>query len=82
MAELLATMPVLPLTPGCVVRFEAIDPTTGVPVSGVTVSLATIFATDLTGDETGLGNSGPFMLVPGPGAASTNDAPLILTGGL
>lgn len=38
----------LDLEPGSTVQLEAIDPTTGLPVAGVTVSDATIYA--LTGD--------------------------------
>lgn len=49
---------------------EALDPTTGNPVSGVTVTVVDIYA-DVTPLETGGGGQsslGPFMLVPGPGA--------------
>ena len=55
------------LEPGMQIVLEAIDPTTGLAVSGVTVSAIGILA---TGDapSTGTGDFGPFMLVPGPGA--------------
>jgi hypothetical protein len=45
-AELQSSMPVLPLTVGCRVQFEAIDPTSGATVANVTVSRAVIYATD------------------------------------
>lgn len=54
------------LTLGCTIEFVAIDPVTGDAVSGVTVNNVSIYA-DTTGDAT-LSASGPFMLVPGPGA--------------
>ncbi len=56
------------LTIGCTVEFVAIDPTDGSTVTGVTVSNVSIYA-DATGDAT-LESSGPFMLVPGPGATT------------
>jgi hypothetical protein len=59
-------MPVLPLTVGMQVRFEAISPTTGLAVSGVTVSNAVLYATDATLADGGLDAPGPYMLVPGP----------------
>ncbi len=68
MAEpLIAPMPPdCPLDFGCSIEFVAIDPTSGNAVTGVKISNASIYlsssdsATDLS--------SGPFMLVPGPGA--------------
>jgi hypothetical protein len=75
-------MPVLPLSSDCIVSFEAIDPTSGVPVSGVTVSLATIYAVDVEGDGASLGDSGPFMLIPGPTPTESGTAPVALHGGL
>jgi hypothetical protein len=58
-------MPILPLNGDMRVQFEAIDPSTGAAVTGVKVSLAVIYATDKQGVVDG-GNTGPFMLVPGP----------------
>lgn len=76
-------MPVLPLTSDCRVQFEAIDPTTGVAVAGVTVSQAVIYAIDVEGSDGVRVESGPFMLVPGPGAASdVSGEPVTLRGGL
>jgi hypothetical protein len=69
MAELQSGMPVMPLTSDMRVQFEAINPTTGVAVAGVDISLAAIYAVDTVGSETDLIQTGPFMLVPGPGAA-------------
>lgn len=66
MAEYMASMPIMNLTPGMVVRFEAISPTDGSQVSGVIVSNATLYANDAVGAGDGAGQSGPFMLVPGP----------------
>lgn len=66
MAELVATMPVLPLQSDCRIQFEAINPTTGVAVAGVNISLAVIYAADTSGDDEGSLPVGPFMLVPGP----------------
>lgn len=48
--------------------FDAQDPSTGASVAGVTVSDAQLFG-EAIGQATGdVYNSGPFMLVPGPGA--------------
>jgi hypothetical protein len=65
LAELLSTMPVLPLVGDMRVQFEAIDPSTGAAVSGVKVSLAVIYATDKAG-AVDSSSTGPFMLVAGP----------------
>ena len=79
MAELVASMPVLPLTGDCVVRFEAINPSTGVAVSGVTISQATIYAVDVDGDSADAVDSGPFMLVPGPTPAASPGSSTTIT---
>jgi hypothetical protein len=64
-------MPVMPLTSDMRVQFEAINPTTGVAVAGVDISLASIYAVDVVGGDTdALGPLGPFMLVPGPNQPS------------
>jgi hypothetical protein len=53
---------------------EALDPTTGDPVDGVTVTVVDIYADvtnppgDLGGPGGGFGVVSPFMLVPGPEA--------------
>lgn len=82
MAELLSGMPVLPLTKSCQVKFEAIDPSTGAAVSGVLISDAVIYATDSAPDEVTVGDSGPFMLVPGSTPATAPSASVRPTGGL
>lgn len=49
-------------------RFTALDPSTGAAVAGVVVSNVQITADNLSAlADQGL-ESGPFMLVPGPGA--------------
>jgi hypothetical protein len=50
MADLIAPLPILNLPPGAVVRFEAIDPTTAAAVAGVTISAATLYALDSSGE--------------------------------
>lgn len=47
----MSTMPAMPLTPGMRIQFEAINSTTGVAVSGVTVSLATLYVEGTTDDD-------------------------------
>jgi hypothetical protein len=56
----------LVLDVGYTLSFVALNPTTGLPVSGVVVSIVSILA-----ESTGDGSPddlavGPFMLVPGP----------------
>lgn len=63
-----AMPPDVDIGPGWTVEFAAIDPTTGADVAGVVVSAAMIEAKDLTGQGGAGLASGPFMLVPGPGA--------------
>ncbi len=53
------------LADGYVIRFTAVDASTGAVVTAVKVSAASILCT--TTAATGL-DFGPFMLVPGPGA--------------
>lgn len=66
--QLIAPLPVVRLSATYRVRFEAIDPEDGSPVSGVVVSESVIFA-----DDDGTGGAdiplGPFMYVPGPSTA-------------
>lgn len=54
---------------GWTLEWDAVDPTTGASVAGVTVSEVNVSADDFVGGE-GAGGElvGPFMLVPGPGA--------------
>lgn len=52
---------------GCTVVFDAIDPATGATVSGVKFSAGVLYV-DVTQGDVGALASGPFMLVPGPGA--------------
>lgn len=66
---IVAAMPAeLDLGGGFTFRFDAVDPTTGATVASVVVSDASIFATSVGVTSAGALNSGPFMLVPGPGA--------------
>lgn len=58
----------LDLASGYVVRFAALDPTTGAAVANVTVSNASLYVTAVGGGGTETLNVGPFMLVPGPAA--------------
>lgn len=51
---------------GCTIEFAAISPTTGAAITGVKVSNANIYVQNVGG--AGDISSGPFMLVPGPGA--------------
>lgn len=56
--------PELDLDAGYVVRFQALDPTTGAAVAGVVVNDASIMARNL-GDDAGALAVGPWQLVPG-----------------
>lgn len=60
--------PDLHLGAGCVVRFTAIDPTTGATVAGVQVTDAMVVLTNLTGGPASDLEFGPFQLVPGTNA--------------
>lgn len=65
--QLLAPIPSLILAPGMRIRFEAIDPATGVAVAGVKVkAIAISGAGEASADAVEL-RPGGFMLVPGPG---------------
>lgn len=64
-AKLVAGMPRdLVLPAGYVVRFAALDPTTGANVAGVTITQAAIQVTSLT-DKTDTLAAGDWLLVPG-----------------
>lgn len=60
--------PGLTLTDGWVVTIAAVNPTTGADVAGVRITEALIQVEVLEGAGGATLNSGPFMLVPGPGA--------------
>ena len=65
--KLTAAMPeALNLDQKYTISFCALDPDTGDPVDGVTVSLAQIHAEVVTTGPAVDLNVGPFMLVPGP----------------
>jgi hypothetical protein len=59
-------MPEMQVGFGYRVAFEAVDPTTGAAVAGVTVSAATIFVRDEKEPELEKVDVGPFMYVNGP----------------
>jgi hypothetical protein len=63
-----ALPPAMGLSAGYVVRFNAIDPTTGADVAGVTFTDAVLHVRTLTENALEQLESGPFLLVPGPGA--------------
>jgi hypothetical protein len=60
--------PDLTLTDGWLVTITAVDPVTGALVTGVTITEALIQVEVLEGPGGSALSSGPFMLVPGPGA--------------
>jgi hypothetical protein len=67
-APTLASMPPdTELDNGCQVIFEALDPSSGATVAGVAFTAGVIYVDVTQGSEHQL-LSGPFMLVPGPGA--------------
>ena len=58
----------VPLTYGCTVSWEAIDPTTGATITGVVIRDATLYGNPLPPRDAGpIAPVGPYMLVPGPG---------------
>ena len=64
--QLMAPLPQITLEPGMQIVFEAISPTTGLAITGVTVKGIAIYGTDEAGGEPTVLTPGPFMLVPGP----------------
>lgn len=68
---LTAPTPEIVMTAGMQLRLEAIDPTTGDPVSGVTASAWSIYGDDMdqAEDVEAPLSAGPFMLTPGPDSA-------------
>ena len=68
---LVAAIPPVRVSPGMLLKLEAIDSTTGSAVTGVTASAWAIYG-ELVDDAGATGDpatSGPFMLVPGPDSA-------------
>ena len=63
-----APMPELTIPGGTTIKFEAISPTTGLAITGVTITTFAVYGYDVSADTSDLklGESGPFMLVPGP----------------
>jgi hypothetical protein len=51
MAELISTMSQIALTNGCVIKFEAIDPTTGAAITGVKIKNPVVYGFNLLGTE-------------------------------
>lgn len=83
MAELMSGMPLLPLLPGAVVKFEAINPVTGAAVSGVTVAQAVLYATVPAAEaSSGTIDIGPMMFVPGPTPVAAAPVKVTKKGGL
>jgi hypothetical protein len=65
--KLSASMPdSLDLDETYTIRFAALDPSSGAPVSGVTISLAQIHAAEVSGAPGDLLSVGAFAYVPGP----------------
>lgn len=64
--QLMAPLPQLVLAGGMIVKLEAIDPTTGAAVAGVTVSHIAIYGPQELGSTVAELRPGPFMYVPGP----------------
>jgi hypothetical protein len=65
---LVAATPGLPLEGGSYLRLEAIDPTTGAAVTGVTVSDVAVYGRVLLDGEAQFIEVLPARLIPGPGA--------------
>lgn len=66
---LTASMPQLcDLPDGYIVRFNALDPTTGAAVANVVVTGVSIYGQNLGSSGGPDVTFGPFMLVPGPDA--------------
>jgi hypothetical protein len=63
-----ALPPNLVMTDGWVVTIAAVDATTGADVTGVTITEALIQVDNIGPTSDAALASGPFMLVPGPGA--------------
>lgn len=62
--RLLAPIPPMTLDAGCSITFEAIDPATGAAVTGVSISFATIYATNNTALEPSAETTDLLAFVP------------------
>lgn len=70
MANLIGPMPVVDLFGAAIIQFEAVDPVSGAPVSGVQVSQASISAEDhtvLPDENTAPSVPNTAIFLPGPG---------------
>lgn len=67
---LISVAPGLTMLAGMYLQFEAIDPTTGIAVSGVTVRSVAVYGRDISESSVIQETAGPFMLVPGPDSVS------------
>lgn len=76
-----AGTPAIQLAGGMILRLEAISPTTGAAITGVTSSAWAIYGVD-DSDATGDLTSGPFMLVPGPVPVGNPGDGAKITGGV
>jgi hypothetical protein len=56
-AQLAASIPPLTLDAGCTITVEAIDPTTGAAVTGITVSNVTIYADNVVNEAVAIERS-------------------------
>lgn len=60
--------PGLVLESGCTIELHAVDPVSNGAILGVVFEQITIWVEGDVGDQSGAFSTGPFMLVPGPGA--------------
>jgi len=61
-----AGLPEITLPGGFVVKFEAISPTTGLAISGVSVSAISIYGYQADDSESDVPVPAPYLFVPGP----------------
>lgn len=78
---LLAPMPPIQVAEGMILKLEAIDPTTGAAVGGVSGRNWNIYGRG-DDDDTAEASGGPYMLVPGPAPVSSSSTPIVIRGGL
>jgi hypothetical protein len=67
-SQLISTMSTPLLVFNALAVFEAVDPVTGAPITGVTVTNPVVAGVNLSGTTADNPPVGPFMLVPGPGS--------------
>lgn len=67
-----ASIPAILIVPGMKLVLEAVSPTTGSAVGGVTSSRWSIYG-DTEAAAEDLGPPGPYMLVPGPESVAGGD---------